>query len=103
MTTLRVAHQHRAGLTRREVQVGYSGLFGLGLSSLLAGRGEAEPAAERVAAQRAKSVIFAGAGRGRSSRRSASTRAASLRDRVNRPLHANEGRVIETLLGGAAS
>jgi uncharacterized protein (DUF1501 family) len=38
-------HQHRIGITRREwLQVGYSGLLGIGLSSLLAQRGQATPA-----------------------------------------------------------
>ncbi|MES2790601.1 MAG: hypothetical protein V4719_13405, partial [Planctomycetota bacterium] len=32
-------HQHRIGLTRREIlQTGYSGLLGLGLPAVLAGR-----------------------------------------------------------------
>ncbi len=37
-------HRHTIGVTRREVlQVGYSGLLGLGLSSVLAGRAQASP------------------------------------------------------------
>jgi len=47
-------HHHATGLTRREVlQVGYSGLIGLGLPSLLASRAKAE-----AATPRAKSVII---------------------------------------------
>lgn len=43
MSSLR--HPHRTGLTRREaLQVGYSGLLGIGLSSLLARRAAAETA-----------------------------------------------------------
>lgn len=34
-----IRHQHRVGITRRELlQVGYSGLLGVGLPSALAGR-----------------------------------------------------------------
>ncbi len=41
------SHQHRTGLTRREaVQVGYSGLMGVGLPSILAGRASRATAAE---------------------------------------------------------
>ena len=48
-------HQHRIGITRRELlQVGYSGLLGIGLPSLLAGRAQA--AADGGA--RARSVIL---------------------------------------------
>ena len=36
-------HKHKTGLTRREsLQVGYSGLMGLGLPSILAGQARAE-------------------------------------------------------------
>jgi len=42
MTPLVAGHRHAIGITRREMlQVGYSGLLGIGLSSLLAGRVEA--------------------------------------------------------------
>ncbi len=48
-------HRHAVGLTRRELlQVGYSGLLGMGLPSLLAPRARAEPGKGR----RAKGVIL---------------------------------------------
>lgn len=46
-------HRHATGITRRElIQVGYSGLLGMGISSLLAGRSRA------AIAPRAKSVVL---------------------------------------------
>ena len=40
-----LSHRHTIGITRREVlQVGYSGLLGIGLSSVLAERVQACPA-----------------------------------------------------------
>jgi hypothetical protein len=49
------AHRHAVGITRRElIQVGYSGLLGLGLPSILAGAAKATGAA----APRAKSVVL---------------------------------------------
>jgi hypothetical protein len=51
-----LAHQHRIGITRREVlQVGYTGLLGFGLSSLL-GQRAAAAAADR--SRRGKSLIL---------------------------------------------
>jgi uncharacterized protein (DUF1501 family) len=57
----RPGHQHRIGITRRELlQVGYSGLLGIGLPSLLAGRIAAAQAARdrAVTARPPKSVIL---------------------------------------------
>lgn len=53
-------HQHRIGITRRELlQVGYSGLLGIGLSSALAGRAmAAREAAKKEAIRKPKSVIL---------------------------------------------
>ena len=46
MNPARMGHRHAIGFTRREVmQVGYSGLLGMGLTSLLAGRARADGAA----------------------------------------------------------
>ena len=43
----RANHRHSVGITRRELlQVGYSGLLGLGLPSLLSGRTEASDVPE---------------------------------------------------------
>jgi hypothetical protein len=57
-----VPHRHSIGVNRREfLQVGYSGLLGIGLSSILAGRASAQPVANatRLAEGRsAKSVII---------------------------------------------
>src|SRR5205807_3335573 len=51
-------HQHRIGITRREMlQVGYSGLLGIGLSSLLARRAAAAPT-DALPARSPKSVII---------------------------------------------
>ncbi|MDR3637342.1 MAG: DUF1501 domain-containing protein [Isosphaeraceae bacterium] len=42
MTAIRDRHAHRIGITRRElIQIGYSGLVGIGLPSILAARGRA--------------------------------------------------------------
>jgi hypothetical protein len=50
-------HQHRLGLTRREVlQVGYSGLLGLGLPAILNGR--ASGSESPIEARRARSVVL---------------------------------------------
>jgi hypothetical protein len=50
------AHRHRIGITRRELlQVGYSGLLGMGLPGLLAGQARAAGGRNRA---RAKSVIL---------------------------------------------
>src|SRR4051812_46259232 len=55
MLPQRTVHRHSTGLTRRELlQVGYSGLLGLGLPSLLAHRARAESAP----AKRPRSVIL---------------------------------------------
>lgn len=52
-------HRHRVGFTRRELlQVGYSGLFGLGLSSLISRQALAGLDAGRTPNSRAKSVIL---------------------------------------------
>ncbi len=52
-------HRHTFGLTRRELlQVGYSGLLGLSLPSLLARSAGAEANAEKRSPRRAKSVIL---------------------------------------------
>ena len=54
-----IGHRHTAGITRRELlQVGYSGLLGLGLPSLLANRAQAgSPASDREGKQ-ARGVIL---------------------------------------------
>ena len=56
------SHQHRVGLSRREVlQAGYSGLLGLSLPTVLGGRAAAESAgspAISAAKPRAKSVVI---------------------------------------------
>jgi Protein of unknown function (DUF1501) len=50
-------HRHRIGLTRRELlQVGYSGLLGIGTTSLWAGRASAETTAPRH--KKANSVVL---------------------------------------------
>ena len=52
-------HQHLAGLSRRELlQAGYSGLLGLGLPSLLAGRAQAAEASAPTTKRGAKSVVI---------------------------------------------
>src|SRR5206468_934256 len=59
MTLLPPHHRHAVGITRRELlQVGYSGLLGLGLPSLLARRAEAVERTSRSAARRQRSVIL---------------------------------------------
>ena len=60
---METSHRHSVGFVRREfIQVGFSGLLGLGLSDLVAGRAARRPAtADRVARPtppRAKSVIL---------------------------------------------
>ena len=52
-------HQHRAGVSRRElIQAGYSGLLGVGLSSVLGRRSQAAPAASADSPRSPKSVII---------------------------------------------
>ena len=52
-------HQHRTGLTRREMlQVGYSGLLGVGLPSALASRAPADELATGVLPGKPKSIII---------------------------------------------
>ena len=52
-------HQHRIGLSRREaLQAGYSGLLGLGLPSLLAGRARADVVKSAGQAGSSKSMIL---------------------------------------------
>ena len=52
-------HQHRIGLTRREIlQTGYSGLLGLGLPSLFAGRASAAEAGAAVASPKSVLIVF---------------------------------------------
>src|SRR4051812_28474483 len=61
MTPSHPGHRHSIGLTRREMlQVGYSGLLGVGLSSVLAGRAAAAETARVTGAKpaKAKSVII---------------------------------------------
>jgi hypothetical protein len=59
MTLFQTSHRHSVGITRRELlQVGYSGLLGLGLPSLLAGRTEAAEGASRSDAKPRRSVIL---------------------------------------------
>jgi hypothetical protein len=56
---MRLGHQHHIGINRRELlQVGYSGLLGLGLSSVLARRGGSAQAVQSRPAQSPKSVIL---------------------------------------------
>ena len=57
--TAPLKHQHRLGLTRREVlQAGYSGLLGLGLPALLAGRAKAAPVGDVAGVRTPKSVLI---------------------------------------------
>jgi Protein of unknown function (DUF1501) len=57
MTAYPIAHRHATGLSRREmIQVGYSGLLGLGMPGLLAGRERSAP--ERSPTKPARSVIL---------------------------------------------
>ena len=59
MTLFQTSHRHSVGITRRELlQVGYSGLLGLGLPSLLARRTEAAEGASRSNAKPRRSVIL---------------------------------------------
>lgn len=60
MTASRFVHRHTVGLTRRELlQVGYSGLLGMGLPSLLAHRSEAATLPTGATKQgRARNVIL---------------------------------------------
>jgi uncharacterized protein (DUF1501 family) len=61
MTPSHPGHRHRIGMTRRELlQVGYSGLLGIGLSSLLGGRAAAAQArrAEGKSSPRTRSVLL---------------------------------------------
>jgi hypothetical protein len=61
MTAANLGHRHSIGITRRELlQVGYSGLLGIGLSSLLSQRCEAAEArrAQRGASAKPKSLIL---------------------------------------------
>jgi hypothetical protein len=61
MTDPAFEHRHTLGISRRELlQVGYSGLLGLGLPTLLAGRSMANSTGQRHGANRrpAKSVIL---------------------------------------------
>jgi hypothetical protein len=52
-------HRHSIGLTRREVlQVGYSGLLGIGLSSVLAGRADAGEGGKARSGRKPKSLII---------------------------------------------
>ncbi|HEY0982093.1 MULTISPECIES: DUF1501 domain-containing protein [unclassified Schlesneria] len=52
-------HQHRAGVTRRElIQAGYSGLLGVGLTSVLGRRAQAAPASQTEAGRSPKSIII---------------------------------------------
>ena len=54
-----LGHQHTLGITRRELlQVGYSGLLGLGLPSLLSRRAQAGTQPKGGDGKRARSVIF---------------------------------------------
>jgi Protein of unknown function (DUF1501). len=56
----RTSHRHTTGLTRREVlQVGYSALAGIGLSSLLAHQSKAAGTGrDRQPTRRARTVVF---------------------------------------------
>jgi hypothetical protein len=61
MTTANLGHRHTIGITRREVlQVGYSGLLGIGLSSLLTHRAEGAEArsSQGGSARKPKSLIL---------------------------------------------
>src|SRR5436190_3716314 len=54
-----LGHRHAIGINRREVlQVGYSGLLGIGLPSLLAGRAAAAQPSPSGTARKQKSVIL---------------------------------------------
>ncbi|MDB5340372.1 MAG: hypothetical protein JWN70_5991 [Planctomycetaceae bacterium] len=54
-----INHQHRIGLTRREIlQTGYSGLLGLGLPALLAGRAQSAKAGDAASVRTPKSVLI---------------------------------------------
>jgi hypothetical protein len=55
MDRIKRSHQHGIGLTRREIlQVGYSGLLGIGIPSVVAGRASTSPAPPK----RAHSVVL---------------------------------------------
>lgn len=57
MTPLRSGHQHTVGMSRRELlQVGYSGLLGLGLPAVLTGRGAL--AAETTKRPKSLVIVF---------------------------------------------
>lgn len=52
-------HQHSIGLSRRELmQVGYSGLMGVGLSNVLAGRAESKDASSGSNSSKPKSLLI---------------------------------------------
>lgn len=52
-------HQHRAGLSRREVlQAGYSGLLGVGLPAVMSGRAQAAPAASPSRSPKSLVIVF---------------------------------------------
>lgn len=54
-----LSHQHRAGLSRREVlQAGYSGLLGVGLPAVLAGRSPASPSATPSRSPKSLVIVF---------------------------------------------
>ena len=58
MDRSRDIHRHAIGLTRRELlQVGYSGLLGLGVPSLWTGQAAAGTAAAAASTAKAKSEI----------------------------------------------
>ena len=57
--TSQIPHQHRIGLTRREIlQTGYSGLLGLGLPALFAGRASAAEAGAAVSTPKSVLIVF---------------------------------------------
>src|SRR5437773_2126222 len=59
MTQSQTGPWHSAGMTRRElVQIGYAGLLGLGLPSVLAGRTGAAEGASRAGARPRRGVIL---------------------------------------------
>jgi Protein of unknown function (DUF1501) len=59
MVQRQIGHRHRAGITRRELmQVGYSGLLGMGLPALLAHRAGAAEGTRGGKGRRGRSVIL---------------------------------------------
>lgn len=118
---------HSTGISRREiVQVGYSGMVGLGLPTLFERRASGAPRAEKPQARRARTVLFiylTGAPSHIDTFDPKPEAPAEIRgtlgatvysalgidpeslvvDQVGRPLQLNHGSVIQPLYNGATS